>query len=107
MSSISRWSYTSTARVKPFVTMNMVTGMVTYGTEYDILCSFISESNQSRSVDGAEFVSKHTVFTEDARPKYLDMIRLPEETEWEEIRARTKFDMSMFNDSPDFKLITG
>jgi len=107
MSELSRWTYTSIVRVKPFIAMNMATGVTDYGEEFDIACCWIAESAQMRTPDGAEFVSKYLIFTEDARPKYLDMVLLPDESDWQEIRARTKWDMSMFADTPDYRLATG
>lgn len=106
MSEIARWSYVNTATVRPFVSMSEWGGK-TYGTEYEIACTFIAEASQARDSNGAEFVGKHTVYTEDARPGYLDMIRLGGMDEWEEIRSRTAWDMEMFGDTMDFKLVTG
>ena len=110
-----------------------MTGATVYGDEYEIACNWIAESKQERDDQGAEFVSRHIIFTEDPRPKYLDMIRLSgfgiafmsgsseeqsgSEVEyagseilsgsgWEEIRAKTSWDMALFNDSMDFKLVT-
>ncbi len=82
-------------------------GGATYGEEYEIACNWIAEASQARDNSGAEFVGRHTIYTEDARPKYLDMIQLGGAGEWEEIRSRTSWDMAMFNDTMDFKLVTG
>lgn len=106
MSKISRWSLKNTAKVKPFLSRDEW-GAATYGTEYEIACTWIAESTQARDNTGAEFVGKHTIYTEDARPKYLDMIQLAGAGEWEEIRSKTSYDMAMFNDTMDFKLVTG
>ena len=106
MSVISRWSYRNTAKVKPFLSRDEW-GAATYGTEYEIACTWIAESTQARDNTGAEFVGKHTIYTEDARPKYQDMIQLGGVGEWEEIRSKTSYDMAMFNDTMDFKLVTG
>jgi hypothetical protein len=132
MSSIARWSYKNTAVVVPFVSLDLVTGVTVYGAPYPIACTWIAEARQMRSMDGAEFVSSHIVFTEDERPKFLDRIALafdlPEggfdagsfsvedfdlnafALDWggvaEEIRAKTQYDMMMFADVPDYKLVT-
>ncbi|SJN24425.1 hypothetical protein FM109_05480 [Vibrio casei] len=59
-----------------------------------------------RDDKGQEFVSKNEIFTEDKRPKYLDLIQLNGDTQWQEIRSVTGWDMSFFNEEPDFKLVT-
>ncbi|HCF2125413.1 TPA: hypothetical protein NH984_006374, partial [Pseudomonas aeruginosa] len=55
---------------------------------------------------GAEFVSRHQIFTEDRRPKYLDLIQFDGSNGWEEIRSVTNWDMSFFGEQPDFLLVT-
>lgn len=106
MSSIARWSYKGTATIRPFLGIDLMSGATEYGPEFTIACNWIAESKQERDDQGAEFVSRHIIYTEDDRPKYLDMIRLGESSQWEEIRAKTGWDMEMFNDSMDFKLVT-
>ncbi len=106
MSKLSRWVYTNTARIKPFAGIDLMTGVTTYGTEFDIACTWTAEATQQRDQNGAEFVSRHVFFTEDARPKYLDMIKRGGHDDWEEIRSVTQWDMSFFNDTPDYKVIT-
>jgi hypothetical protein len=81
-------------------------GDATYGPEYEIACTWVAEASQSRDNSGAEFVGRHTIYTEDPRPGYLDMIQLAASGEWEQIRSKTSYDMSMFKDSTDFKLVT-
>lgn len=114
MSSVARWSYKNTAKVKPLTGFDDWTGVVTYGEEFTIACTWTAEATQVRESGGqsgsrgAEFISKYMIFTEDARPKYLDMIKLNGQDDWQEIRAVTECDMSSLGepDSPDFKLIT-
>lgn len=112
MSSIARWSYKNTARVKPFVDYDQNTGETIYGAEYTIACNWTAESKveidrggQSGAI-GQEFVSQHIIYCEDARPKYMDMIALGDSDEFEQIRSVTGWDMNMFSDSMDFKLVT-
>ena len=105
MSSIARWSYLAIATVRPFLHIDLTSQESVYGEPYDILCSYAGKSEQSRDNNGAEFVSRHIVYTEDSRPKFLDMITLPGLAE-EEIRSVTKYDMEMFNDTPDYTLVT-
>lgn len=106
MSTTANWSYANIAKVRPFEGQNQLTGETLYGEEYDIACTWIGESKQERADDGAEFVSRHIFFTEDARPKYLDMIQRTGFDDWEEIRSVTQWDMSFFAETPDYKLIT-
>lgn len=113
MSKVARWSYRNTATVKPRTGEVDKYGQPEYGETYEIACSWGSSAKQykagaeQRSSSGTEYVIKNTIYTEDARPQYLDMIQLNGSTEWEEIRERQEFDMSPFNDVPDYFLITG
>lgn len=107
MSLISRWSYTNTATVKPFVSEDGENGGITYGTPYEIACTWTAEAKQARDDRGFEFVSAYVIYTEDARPQYRDSILINDPgAPWQEIRARTSWDMSPFNDTPDYKLVT-
>ncbi len=109
MSATAAWSYTNVATVRPFVSIDLMTQATIYGDEYEIACTWAAKSEQMRDDDGAEFVSRHEIFTEDERPKYLDMILLAGDdpvTGWQEIRSRTWWDMSFFGEAPDFKLVT-
>lgn len=106
MSSIARWSYRNTAKVQPFISIDEWSGEIVYGDEYTIKCSWIAESSQQRDQLGAEFVSRHIIYTEDERPQYLDLIQLGDQWEWQEIRSRTEWEMKAFDDISDFKLIT-
>jgi len=105
VSSTANWSYTNTATVKPFLGMSEWGG-TSYGPEYTIACTWTAVSQQQRDDNGAEFVSRFEIFTEDARPKMLDMIQLEGDAEWQEIRSRTWWDMSFFGETPDYKLVT-
>lgn len=106
MSETSRWVYTNVAIVKPFSHIEDWSGEVKYDEPYEIACTWTAEATQQRDSKGAEFVSKNIIFTEDPRPKYLDMIQLGGVGEFQEIRAVTDWDMSFFGETPDFKLVT-
>lgn len=107
LSKVARWSYRNKATVKPRTGEVDKYGQPVYGTEYEIKCTWGSNAKQLAALGGREYVIKNTIYTEDSRPKYLDMIQLNGSTEWEEIRERQEFDMSPFNDVPDYFLITG
>lgn len=112
MSKIARWTYTNTATVKPFLAKDKYGG-VTYGEPYPIKCTWTANGTQGQGVRsattpmGLQFVVKHMIYCEDARPKYLDMVQLNGHAEWEEIKSHTEWDMSPFKDSPDYLCITG
>lgn len=112
MSSIARWSYKNTATVRPFIAEDGETGGITYGEEYEIACSWSADAKQFREAQAPagrseEFVSAYIIYTEDPRPKYRDMILINyPDAPWQEIRAHMNWDMAMFADSPDFKLVT-
>lgn len=110
MSEVARWSYQNTATVRPFTGRDDWKGTNTYGEPFEIACTWTAAAEQVResTATGAEFVAKHLIFTEDKRPKYLDLIQLNGHPGWEEIRAVTEWDMSSLDepDSPDFRLAT-
>jgi len=108
MSSIARWTYVNVAKIRPFEGINLETQTPEYGEEYEILCDYIGSSEQARSNDGAEFITRHTIYTEDKRPKFLDLILLPGTDDWQEVRSHTEYPMGAFDepDSPDFRMFT-
>jgi len=105
MSNTANWSYTNVATIRPRTGTNSW-GDGIYGTEYTIACTWAAEASQQRGNDGAEFVARHAIYTEDLRPKFLDMIQFEGSNGWEEIRSVTLWDMSFFGETPDVKLIT-
>lgn len=108
MSAISRWAYTNTATVKPWLSQDLDTQETIYGDEYTIACTWAAESKEMRDANGIEFVSAYIIWSEDARPKHLDLIKLNTTavTDWQEIRSHMEWDMSMFADVPDFRTVT-
>lgn len=108
MSRIARWSYKNTATVKPFVSEDTYASIITYGEEFTIACTWAAESKEMRDASGAEFVSRYIIWSEDARPKHRDLIKLNTVagTDWQEIRDHMEWDMAMFNDVPDYRTVT-
>lgn len=106
MSATANWSYSNKATVKPFISIDSWNNTTVYGDEFTIKCTWTAESSQERDSDGAEFVSQHIIYTEDNRPKKLDLIQLNGHDDWEEIRAVTEWDMSPFGETPDYKVVT-
>lgn len=112
MSSTANWSYTNVATIRPRIGESEWGG-VEYGPEYEIACTWAAVTDQERGVggqsggQGAELVMKHSIYTEDRRPKYLDLIRFDGSDGWEEIRSVQVWDMSFFDEEPDVLLVTG
>jgi hypothetical protein len=106
LSATANWSYTNVATVRPFLSIDLMSQETLYGPEYEIACTWAAKSEQARDDNGAEFVSRHMIYTEDSRPKYLDMIQFEGSDGWEEIRSVTNWDMSFFGEDPDFLLVT-
>ena len=108
MSSVARWSYKNTARVRPFIDEDLENGGVVYGDEYVIACTWAAESKEMRDATGAEFVSNYVIWSEDSRPKHRDLILLNTvaPTDWQEVRSHMEWDASMFDDTPDYRTVT-
>ncbi|WP_254413725.1 hypothetical protein [Vibrio furnissii] len=106
MSNTANWSYTNTAIVRPLVSFDQWTQQSIYGDEYEIACTWEAKSEQMRDSNGAEFVTKNIIYTEDSRPKHLDLIKLNGKDNFEEIRDVTEWDMSFFGETPDYKVVT-
>lgn len=112
MSETANWSYTNVAQVRPYLGIDDWGGGAIYGPEYEIACTWAAEASQFRDSNGAEFISRNVIYTEDLRPKRLDKIRLRSSADpvsweaWEEIRDRTEWDMSFFGEEPDVRLVT-
>lgn len=112
MSNTANWSYTNVATIRPRIGADTWTGEVQYGPEYEIACTWAAEAEQQRDMggqggaSGAEFISRHIIYTEDRRPQYLDLISFDGSNGWEEIRSRTEWDMSFFGETPDVRLVT-
>lgn len=112
MSATANWSYTNVATVRPFLKRDLKTQEALYGDEFEIACTWTAKHESVRDAggqsgaQGAEFVSQHQIYTEDKRPKYLDLIQFAGSNGWEEIRSVTNWDMSFFDEEPDFLLVT-
>lgn len=113
MSNTANWSYTQTAQVKPWISYDTKSQDSVYGDPYEIKCTWSARAEQRTSLGGQssaggdEFVSKHFIYTEDKRPKALDLILINDpKAQWEEIKAIDFYDMSFFGEEPDFTLVT-
>lgn len=112
MSSIARWSYTYKATVAPFVGLDGVTGQTLYGTPYEIMCNVASVTVEERAIggtsgaNGIENNAQHVIYTEDARPKKGDTIEFAGSDGPRVIIDHTFWEMTAFNDVPDYKLVT-
>ncbi len=114
MSSIAAWSYMYTATVTPVGGVDGVTGETLDGTPYTIACNVVATQNTdirpsggaASGIDGDEWIGRHTIYTEDPRPRKGDMIEFDGSDGQQIIRDRTMWDMTMFDDVPDYKLET-
>jgi len=112
VSSIANWSYTYAATVTPFLDINGVTGKPEFGDPYSILCNVTAVEDEKRAVggqsgaNGHELVATHVIYTEDGRPQEGDMIEFEGSNGKQKILHRTFWEMTAFNDTPDYKLVT-
>lgn len=112
MSSIANWSYTYPATVTPFLGENGVSGEIEYGPSFEIMCNVVAMEKQVLSAgglggaNGLETVGTHEIYTEDGRPKKGDMIEFVGSMGKQKILDRTFWEMTAFDDIPDYKLVT-
>lgn len=109
MSAISRPFFNNTATIRPWLSQDLDTQETVYGDEYTIACTWAAESKEMRDANGIEFVSAYIIWSEDARPKHLDLIKLNTVavTDWQEIRSHMEWDMLCLGDPvPDFRTVT-
>lgn len=108
MSSIANWSYTYQATVTPAGEIDGVTGATQLGTPYTIMCNVTAVEDEKRQAaqSGHELVGKHVIYTEDGRPQEGDMIEFVGSNGKQKILHRTFWEMTAFNDTPDYKLVT-
>lgn len=105
MSETAAWSYTNTATIYPFASYDSWVGETVYGEPYEIKCTWIAETAAHTDAGGKLFNSNFVIFTEDARPKELDLIQLSGYEERREIKLKLHWDMSFFGEKPDYKLV--
>lgn len=112
MSSIANWTYTYPATVYPFLGIDGVTGASSYGAPYEIMCSVTAITEDERLIGGQsgaggiEANAKHIIYTEDGRPQKDDLIEFVESGGRRMILDRTFWEMTAFEDTPDYKLVT-
>lgn len=121
MSKIARWSYKAVATVYPTI-VNEWDGTRTYGEPFLISCAWERTDGTATDSNGNEVSNTLTIFTEllynnqeTKIPLRGDMIATGDTTDQpdpllagaNEITGIVKWDMSMFNDTPDYKIVTG
>lgn len=114
--SFARFAYTNTATVWPYEGEDSWNGGVTYGAPYTIACGWMGKASMGMSAQidlaGKEFIVRNTFWTEDVRPKYRDRIAKGtqtggwEESGAEEIKQIIDYEMTLFNDTTDFEIMT-
>nr|DAL44998.1 MAG TPA_asm: Minor capsid protein [Caudoviricetes sp.] len=121
MSKIARFSYKALATIYP-VTRDDWNNSKVYGQPYLIDCTWTSTEGKDENERGSETDVSYVIFTEllynlqpVERPQKGWMIALGDTTAFSdpleaganEISGVVEWDMSMFNDTPDYKIITG
>ena len=107
MSETANWSYTNTATVWPLLEVGDGWGdpQVGFGEPYQIACTWVGGGERMVNNDGLEFAPSYRYFHEDKRVKYGDWIARGVQTDrlrGEQIKAHTEYDMSPFDEQPDF-----
>ncbi|ENO7490614.1 hypothetical protein ACB453_001341 [Escherichia coli] len=121
MSKIARFSYKALATIYP-VTRDDWTNSDVYGAPYLIDCSWERTDGTATDTNGNEVSNTITVFTEllhnmqpVQRPEKGWMIATGDTTDISDplaaganvITGIVEWNMSMFNDTPDYKIVTG
>lgn len=114
MSNTANWSYANVATVYPFTGYDGENNVNTYGEPYLIACTWKDEAKNLVDNEGIEFISISSFYTEDNRPKRGDFIGKGDLTAQVDpmavkackIKAVKEFDMSFFNEKPDYEVIT-
>ncbi|EPN8591858.1 hypothetical protein ACT377_002930 [Escherichia coli] len=121
MSKIARFSYKALATIYP-VTYDDWNNSKVYGQPYLIDCAWTATEGKDEDERGSETDVSYIIFTEllynlqpVERPRKGWMIAPGDTTAFSdpleaganEISGVIEWDMSMFNDTPDYKIITG
>lgn len=106
MSTTANWSYANTATVWPLESEGSEwNGGKTYGTPYQIKCTWAGGGDIVSNLNGEEVTPAIRFWHEDSRVKAGDWIARGAETDrmaGMEIKAHVEYDMSPFNQLPDF-----
>jgi hypothetical protein len=74
MSSLARWSFTSTATHWPLTGRDAWSGVATFGAPVTFLCDYKAESKQVTDSKGVEFTSSQVIYTEHSGIKPGDRV---------------------------------
>lgn len=74
MSSLARWSFTSTATHWPCTGRDSWSGVATFGDPVTFLCDYKAESKQVTDSKGVEFTSSQILYTEHSGIKPGDRV---------------------------------
>lgn len=107
MSTTANWSYTNVATVWPLESEGSEwTGGPVFGQPYQIACTWAGGAQPVSGYNAMEVVNSIDFYHEDRRVKYGDWIARGVETDrlkGDEIKEHTEYDMSPFDEEPDFK----
>lgn len=110
MSTTSSWSYTNVATVWRRTGVPVFGGGFAHEPPFIIACTWTATSRRATDSGGVEFVATADFFHEDSRVQYGDMIARGDQTSYanptddaREIKAHTDWDMSFFDEIPDYR----
>ena len=112
MSSLSRWSLTSTATHWPITGFDDWTGAKTFGPPVTFPCDYSAESVRMTDAQGVEFTSRQIIHTERASIVQGDMVLIgthtgdPITAKAFEVRAVTRFADTFEQVADDWKIAT-
>ena len=112
MSSLSRWSLTSTATHWPLTGFDDWTGAKTFGPPVTFACDYSAESKRMTDVSGTEFTSRQIIHTERDSIVQGDMVLIGEHTgdpitaKAFEVRAVTRYADTFEQLADDFMVVT-
>ncbi|WP_106478110.1 hypothetical protein [Phytohalomonas tamaricis] len=114
MSKTANWSYQNVATIWPEGERDPVTRQPTWGEPFTIACTFEAGGDLQADDNGQQFSPRYTVYHEDQRTiavgsRILIGVESADTTppsSAESVRRTGMWDMSFFNEEPDFVLWT-
>jgi len=112
MSSLSRWSLTSTATHWSLTGFDDWTGAKTYAAPETFACDYSAESKRMTDGQGVEFTTRQIIYTERATIKQGDMLLIGEHAgdpitvKAFEVRAVTRYADTFEQLADDFMVVT-
>lgn len=113
MSSLARWSYTSTATHWPLTGRDAWSGVATFGAPVTFMCDYKAESKTVTDSKGVEFTSSQVIYTEHSGIKPGDRVLIgshsgftPLEAGAWEVRAVKRYADTFEGMTEDMEIVT-